>query len=195
MKKIKELAINFINKRNSFLEDTTIISSARKDYSSDEMKLYKRYVADKDLRRLIGFGITLRKINDLDKRDLFRGRVLGKFKTEGLHLVQFIENGLLSELIAFSSKENLEYEVNEVLNNIEKYVLFVQTTDDFNLIEEKIKIKIHSNNPYVFIISAMGPAINVLKNCEDKLKNLLKNYKLKKISDDECENFFFRLIP
>jgi hypothetical protein len=193
--KIKELVIKFINKGNSFLEDVTIISSARKDYSSDEMKLYKKYVLDKDLRKLIGFGITLRKITDLDKRFIFRNIILGKFKTNGLHTVQFVENGLLSELIAFSSKEDLGYELNEVLQNIEKYVLFVQTTDDFGLIQEKIKIKIHCNNPYIFIISATGSAIKILKNCEDKIKSLLNNYKLKKIIDDECENFFFRLIP
>ena len=192
--KIKELVINFRSKSTSFLDNPGIIKDVRKNYSSGEMKEYKKYVESKDLRRLISFGLTLRKITDTAKRTDFRNKIIAKHKTEGLHLVQFVENGLLNELIAFSNKDELVNEVNEVLKNIEKYVLFIQATDDCDLIIEKLKTKIHSSEPYIFIVSGMGPAVDLLKDCEKEIKVIMGDYKLKKISDDDTENLFFRKI-
>jgi hypothetical protein len=46
----------------------------------------------------------------------------------------------------------------------------------------------------VFIVSGIAAAAGTVRNCESKLKQLLINYELEKISGGEKENLFFKML-
>lgn len=80
----------------------------------------------------------------------------------------------------------------DVLNNIEKYILFVKNTDKERIIIQSSAQKISLYSPSIFIVSGISSAASLIRNCEVKLIELLREYELEKISSEEKENLFFK---
>lgn len=191
VKRLKEKKFGFIGEERT-------IEIAREQYKSGEAKFYHGYIHDKPLLFLVGMGLTLRKIEeDLPKRQNLRTKILRKFQLKGLHIAEFVQNGILNRYIAIllelvDSIKDLEIQIDEVLKNIDKHSLFVQGVDRIGeVIRKSINIT-DSHSPTIFVISGEGLSAELLQKDFKKIEDSLKRYSLERISTSRREILFFK---
>lgn len=199
---IKSLATKFKNKKLGFIQDSKTIEIVKQQYNSGELAVYKEYIKDKDTLFILKMGLTLRRLekekDDIRKRNL-RTKILQNYKVKGLHIAQFVENGLLNRYVGILiddivSLDKFKKDIREILDNIEKHVLFVKMDDSVRGVIQKTTSIIAAHSPTIFILSGISSAADTLKNCEEKLVELLNEYELEKISGGQKEILFFKCI-
>ena len=199
---IKDLAKKFKEREINFIEDKNTLEIAREQYNSGELQIYKHYIEDKTKLMILRMGLVLRKLQRLGERDRkqrLREDIMKKYEIKGLHIAQFVENGVLNRYIGIllddiSSIEKFKERINEIINNIEKYVLFVKSGDDERFILDFCLKTTTSNLSMIFIVSGMGSAVEIIKRVEMRLVALLRDYELEKMSKGDNENLFFKRI-
>jgi len=199
---IKDLAAKFKENKIRFIEDKETLELAREQYNSGELQIYKTYMEDKTKLMILRMGLVLRKLEnkgEKERKQRLREDIMKKYEIKGLHVAQFVENGILNRYIGIllddiSSIEKFKERINEIINNIEKYVIFVKQNDSERLILESCLRITTSNLSMIFIVSGMGSAAEIIKNIEERLKALLKDYELEKMSKGDKENLFFKRI-
>lgn len=199
---IKQLAKNFQENKLKFIKDKENIEIAKDQYNSGELQVYKAYIEDKRKLMIIRMGLVLRKLENRGERERklgLREDIMKKYDIKGLHIAQFVENGILNRYIGIllddiNSIEKFRERLNEIIDNIEKYVLFVKSVDDERTVLESCLRITTTNLSMIFIISGIGPAAETIKKIEEKLKELLKDYELEKMSKGDKENLFFKRI-
>jgi len=197
---IRNLANKFKEKEVSFINDKDTLQIAKEQYSSGELQIYKHYVDDKEMLMILRMGLVLRRLekeNQTERKQKLREDIMKKFEVKGLHVAQFVENGVLNRYIGIllddiSSIENFKKRINEVITNIEKYVIFVKSNDNERFILESSLRITTLNLSMIFIISGIGSAAELIKKIEQKLIALLKDYELEKMSKGDKENLFFK---
>ncbi len=199
---IKELAIKFKDKKLAFIQDEKTISRVKEQYRSGELSFYKEYIENKEMLFLLKMGLTLRSLerdNDGERKQNLRTKIFNNYQVKGLHIAQFVENGSLNRYIGILiddiiSLVNFKKDILNILENIEKHVLFVKTLDSETNIIQQATTAITLHFPMIFIISGIASAAISVKNCEEKLKELLPDYSIKRISEGEKETLFFKRI-
>ncbi len=199
---IKNLAKKFKEKGINFIEDKNTLEIAREQYNSGELQIYKHYIDDKNKLMILRMGLVLRKLERLGERERkqkLREDIMKKYEVKGLHIAKFVENGVLNRYIGIllddiSSIEKFKERINEIINNIEKYVLFVKSNDKERFILDFCLKTTTSNLSMIFIVSGMGSAGEIIRKIEGKLITLLKDYELEKMSKGNNENLFFKRI-
>ncbi len=198
--RVSSLVKKFKEKKLAFIKEPTTIEVVREQYRSGEGKFYQRYVKDKDLLFLIRMGLTMRKIEDDDERYTnLREKIHSKFKVEGLHIAEFVQNRLLNRYVGILIDEleslgKLGKEIEEVLKEIDKHVLFVKTFEKPSDVITKTLTIITSHSPRIFVVSGKGPATEIVNVCEKKLISALKNYEVEFIKERKTENLFFKKL-
>jgi len=199
---IKQLAVNFRNDKLKFIRDKENIKIAKEQYNSGELQIYKYYIEDKNKLMILRMGLVLRKLEKLGERERkqkLREDIMKKYEIKGLHIAQFVENGVLNRYIGIllddiSSIEKFKEKINEIIDNIEKYVLFVRKDATERFILDFCLRTTTSNLSMIFIVSGMGSAGEIIKRVEEKLIALLKDYEVEKMSKGQNENLFFKRI-
>lgn len=200
--KIKQLVSKFRDRKIAFIQDEKTIQRVKEQYKSGELAIYKEYIKDKEILFLLNMGLTLRSLEkekeDGRKRNL-RTKILSKFDVNGLHIAQFVENGILNRYMGIliddiSSIDKFKKDIMEVLESIEKYVLFVQAKDEQRNVVMRTITVVNSQHPKIFILSGISSAAEIVRNCETRLKEMLKDYELEKISSSQKENLFFKKV-
>jgi len=199
---IKSFAVKIKERKLAFIQDPETIELVKEQYRSGELAIYKIYIKDDNLLFLLKMGLTLRKLGESKeeiKRRNLRTRIFEKYNVRGLHISEFVENGILNRYIGILieniiSVEKFQKDITEVLNNIDKHVLFVRLSDKERDIMQRTISIVNSLSPMVFIVSGMFSAASTIRNCETKLVELLKDYHLEKMSSAEKENLFFKRI-
>lgn len=197
---IKKLANRFKEKEVRFIEDKNTLEIAKEQYNSGELQIYKHYIYDKDKLMVLRMGLVLRKLEKLGERERkqkLREDIMKKYEVKGLHVAQFVENGILNRYISIllddiSSIEKFKERINEIISNIEKYVLFVQVKDSERFVLDSCLRITTSNLSMIFIVSGRGSAIEIIKKIEIRLVAILKDYELEKMSKESSENLFFK---
>lgn len=191
VKKLKE-------RKLAFIEDRKTIDIVKELYNSGEIQFYQKYIQDKELLLIVRMGLALRKIEDYKERlQNLRDKIFRKYKVNGLHIAEFVQIGALNRYVGIlidelSSLKDLGKEIEEVLKNIEKHALFVKGTDENrNVITRSITIT-SSHSPSIFIIAGTKSASKVVENCVEKLKEVLTDYGIERISGSEKEILFFK---
>lgn len=198
IEKVKELASKFRDKKLAFIEEKGVIDIVREQYASGEAKFYEKYIRDAELLLLVRLGLTLRKIEkDKIKLGNLQQKILRKYEARGLHVSYLVQNGILNRYIGLliegiTSEQELKDKIYSVLNNIEKHTLFVQGQDKSERIIQKSLIIIASHSPSIFIVSGIGSASKIIRDCSEKLIELLKEYDVEKVSGGIKEILFFR---
>ena len=193
---IKDLVKRFKEKGINFIEDKNTLEIAREQYNSGELQIYKHYIKDKNKLMILRMGLVLRKLERLGERDRkqkLREDIMKKYEIKGLHIAQFVENGVLNRYIGIllddiSSIEKFKERINEIIENIEKYVLFVKSSDNERFILDFCLRTTTSNLSMIFIVSGMGSAGEIIKKIEEKIIVLLNDYELEKMSRGQNEN-------
>jgi hypothetical protein len=151
---------------------------------------------------LLKMGLALRKLEEYherERRNTLRTKIFNKYNVKGLHIAQFVENGILNRYIGIlidnmHSLDKFRKDIMNTLNNIEKHVLFVTMNDnERGILQTAISITT-SNLSSIFIISGISTVAEIIRKCELRLIELLKDYVLEKISSGEKENLFFKRI-
>lgn len=199
--KIGNLVKSFKERKLAFIKEPKTIEVVREQYRSGEAKFYQTYIKDKNLLLLVRIGLALRKLEkENEKRQNLRDKLFNKYKIEGLHIAELVENGVLNRYIGILiekviSINDLEKEIEDFLNHVEKHTLFIQWTTKKVEILKNATIKINSNSPHIFVISGVKSAGNVLKECINDLKYIFKEYEMERITGEKEILFFIRKIP
>jgi len=200
---IKQIAKNFQENKLKFISDKENIEIAKEQYNSGELQIYKAYIEDKAKLMVLRMGLVLRRLEnkgEKERKQRLREDIMKKYEIKGLHVAQFVENGILNRYIGIllddiGSIEKFKERINEIIDNIEKYVIFVKGTDNDRLVLETCLKITTTNLSMIFIVSGIGSAAQIVKNIEERLVELLKeNYELEKMSKGDKENLFFKRI-
>jgi len=200
-----EKVIKKLNERKiAFIQDEKTIEIAKEVHHSGELKFYEKYIRNKDLLFQVRMGLVLRKVeSDKERLHNLRDKIFHKFKEEGLHRAELVQNGILNRYLGIlldelPSIEELQKEIEDLLKNIEHYTVFVRSIDVPEKVMSAILSKIQSFSPPIFIVSGITPANNIIKECLEKhnLENELKkeDYLLERIETSEKIVLFFRKI-
>lgn len=199
---VKNLADGFKNRKFNFIENKDTLKLAREQYNSGELQVYKTYITDKNKLMLLRMGLLLRKLEvtgERDRKQSLRESIMKRYDIKGLHIAQFVENGILNRYIGIllddiSSIEKFKERLNEIIDNIQKYVLFVKSQDSERLVLDSCLRITTTNLSMIFIVSGMGQAAEAVKKVEVRLIELLKDYELEKMSKGDKENLFFKRV-
>lgn len=195
---IKSLAEKFRNREIAFIQDEETIRIVKEQYNSGELNFYKTYIEDKELLFLVKIGMTLRQLErNYDRKQNLRTKIYTKYEAKGLHIAQFVENGILNRYIGILidnliSIEDFKRKIKSILENIDGHVLFVKTDDRERLVIQTVKTKIFANSPTIFIVSGILSAAEIVRKCEIILTPLLNEYELEKMSSGQKENLFYK---
>ena len=98
---IKSLTLKFKDRKLAFIQDSETIQTVKEQYNSGELNFYKVYIRDKELLFLVKLGLTLRSLEKNDeKRQNLRNKIFKRYELFGLHIAQFVENGILNRYAA-----------------------------------------------------------------------------------------------
>jgi len=195
---IVKFANKLIDKKLAFIQDEKTIKLVKKQYNSGELKFYKIYIKDNELLFLIKMGLTLRKLeDDGDRLTNLQDKIFHKYEVKGLHVAQFVQNGILNRCIGIlideiTTLDEFKKNILKILQEIDKYVLFVKGTDDSRMIIQRSTMILTSHNSSIFIVSGIGLAAEIVRESEERLKTLLQEYELEKISSGKKEILFFK---
>lgn len=199
---IKKLASKFKDKKLAFIQDEKTIKRVKEQYRSGELSFYKVYIEDKEMLFILKMGLTLRSLekeNEEERKQNLRTRIFNKYNVKGLHIAQFVENGILNRYIGIliddiDSIDQFKKDIMNILENIEKHVLFVKKDDNEREVIKQIITIINSHLSMIFIVSGLSSAAKIVRNCEERLDELLVDYELEKMSGGEKEILFFKRI-
>ena len=196
--KIKELALKFKNNDISFLEDTEAFEEALNQLKTEEWKFYKRYIKDKYLRILIELGLTLRKFeNDDRKLKYLRDKIHERFDTKGLRIAQVIQNETLLKfsgtLLKINNVAGITHTIEDLLNNVDRDVVFIKETDEVENLYDELKTKIYANLPRILLLVSKGSANFKTLEVVRKLQPVLdtKDYKSETATDKDKHMVLF----
>lgn len=196
--KISSLVKGFKEKRLAFIKEKKTIEIAREQYNSGEAKFYERYVKDKELLFLLRMGLVLRKLEeDLERHENLRDKIFRKYTVQGLHIAEFVQNGMLNRYIGLLlenilSIDDIEKNIKEILWDIDKHAIFVESGSSKQEILKKAAIMISSHSPSIFVIAGMKYAAKIVNECAEQLKIILKDYDFERVSTTNKEVLFFR---
>ena len=196
--KIKELALKFKNNDISFLEDTEAFEEALNQLKTEEWKFYKRYIKDKYLRILIELGLTLRKFESDDRKlKYLRDKIHERFDTKGLRIAQVIQNETLLKfsgtLLKINNVAGITHTIEDLLNNVDRDVVFIKETDEVENLYDELKTKIYANLPRILLLISKGSANIIASSVVIKLQSVLdiKNYKSETAIENNKYMFLF----
>ena len=182
--KIKRLVAKFHDSDVAFVEDPETINFLKKQRKTSEWNLFKQYIEDTNLRILFQMGLTLRMLDKqakVTKLKALRDKIVNKYDTKGLHIAQFIQNGFFGKFLGnilerTSTPQKLKFEIENLLQNIERTVIFIKQTDDVEMKTEEIITKIQAHSPNLFIVCSGGRAKTKCGNITKKVMKRISGY-------------------
>ncbi|MGD0204691.1 MAG: hypothetical protein ABSC20_12415 [Candidatus Bathyarchaeia archaeon] len=168
--KIKEYVQKFRHKDLAFVQDVETIEEALKQRKTTECAIFKQNIEDENLRICFLLGLTLRGMeSDKEKCINLRNRILKTHGAYGLHVAQFVQNGIFAKFIGRYLEEALtpnqmKQEIENLFKNIELTNSFIQYVDDIGMEANKIVTRIQSHAPKTYVISGLG---SVKENCRE----------------------------
>lgn len=129
-------------------------------------------------------GLTSRELDKQKKTadlESLRAKILNKYDTNGLHIAQFIQNGFFGKFLGnilerASTPQKLKFEIETLLKNIDKTVVFIKQNDDVERKTQEIVTKIQANSPNTFIICSSGRASENCEKIKGKVMKRISGY-------------------
>jgi len=181
---IKSLIYKWENKELLFLGKKETIDLVKRERKTEEWALFDKYIKNKELRILVQMGLALRELEDNPKEiKRIQEIILSIYKGRGLHIAHFVQTGFLKNYIGhilskYLSNKALGEELENTLRNVEKYIVFIRSSDDVEKTMNILKNRIEVNLPNVLIIYSLKTAVEIAKKIKEKLKEKLEHYKI-----------------
>jgi hypothetical protein len=161
VEKVKQLAIKFQHRDVAFVEDLATIQFALKQRKTSEYAIFCENIADSKFRILFQLGLTLRGIEtELEKCQNLRNTIIKKYGKEGLHIAQFVQNGIFARyyskfLERGLTPEQLKEAIWTLFQHIDHTNSFVQANDNEEKTTDAIVSRINCYNPRTYSISGL----------------------------------------
>ena len=182
-----------------FNEFSLAIQQIRIERSSSEWKIYSLYVKTSSLRKLVNLGLQLRlNSNDKTKLDKLRGKILRKFKLDGLHVAEFVGSKILGKFILSNvdvnkSVDELTAQVEDILKNIERDVTFIHSETKPKNTTDKVVNKINVLAPALHILTSKGHVVGKCKTItKDIFEKIKEEYVIEEFSFENEYVVFFK---
>ena len=194
--KIKTWITKFRNRELAFVQDPETINLAKEQRKTSEWNLFKEYIDDPDLRILFQMGLTLRRLEKQNKQlESLRQKIKNKYDLKGLHIAQFIQNGFFGKYIGnilerASTPQELKFEIESLLENIEKTVVFIKQDDDEEKRTELIVTKILANSPKTFIVCSTKSAMGKCEEIKKRVMRRIADYDVELYKTDIKKIYF-----
>jgi len=199
---IKELVRKFNDRELLFIEDKETIDIVKNQRKKPELNFYRKYIKDHDLRLQVEMGFSLRQLgNEPDKLGDLKEKIVRRYGREGVYVAEFVQLGVFTKYASLllgdtQNEKELEDGLNEILKNIEKYVLFVKASDDEKRSSGVVVSRINSNIPRVFILFSKGSvANNKAKRILEFVKTQILGYGFQTYVEDAQQYFFILKSP
>lgn len=195
---VSELIERLKNKDLGFIGNKETIDIVKEQLKAGEWNISKKFIDDKELRLLFQMGLTLRKLEskgEAEQTQDLRDKIVQRFGTRGLHIAQFVQSGICGRYLGaimskISSVEDIKSNLNEILQNIDRYVAFIKQEHEPKRQAERIKTVIDAHNPSTFIIFSKSSANRISKRIIGILKKEIPEYCIEQISEKE-DNIYF----
>ncbi|MFH1751632.1 MAG: hypothetical protein ABH821_01690 [archaeon] len=199
--KIKSLVNKFMQGELAFIEDEETIQIVKSQRKKPEWKFYRQYVENPKLRMQIEMGFSLKQLQkDSSKLQNLRKKIVKKYTSKGLHVAELAQSGVISRYIAHllghtEDEDELREGIEEVLQDIDKYVIFVKSDDEIKDIEEKILNKINVLSPKAIIMfSCSSRVIDKASKVINKIKKKVSEYIFEtQVEESTCQRYDFIL--
>ena len=196
--KIKQFVQKLKDKKLAFIEERKTIEVVKELYNSGEATFYSKYLKDKELLLLVRMGLTLRKLeNDEEKLFNLRNKIHSKYGPKGLHIAQFVQNGISNRYFGLLiekmiSEEDVEKRMFNVLSNIEKHTLFVSSTTKVSDIIRKVTTIIDAHSPSMFVIAGLKSATKIVAESIPSIIPIMEEYESERFSSAGKEIVIFK---
>ena len=178
----------------SFIQDEETIDLVKKQKSTPENELYRKYIRDKDFRILMQMGLCLRRLEaEPEKNKRLRDKIAGagKYGQRGLHIAQVVQLGLFKRLVDLllgkvSSDLEMAEGISGMLNDIDKYVVFVKADEPISLTKNAVLQRINANLPNAVVFFSRGnDAIANANEIFNYIKDNIRGYEFEEQFDLE----------
>lgn len=148
----------FRNHEIVFIEDSETIDCVKKQRKGPEWKMLSEIIKDKKLRLLAQMGLALRELeNDQEKTQSLRNKIHHKYGRDGLHIAEAVQNNIISNFIGLESPNvgepiDLTKKVETLLNNIEKYIVFIGPDDKEEVLTRRVATRLDADVPDTLIL-------------------------------------------
>lgn len=198
--KVKLLVQQFRHRDIAFVQDVETIEVALEQRKMSEWDLFQKNILDGRLRILFQMGLTLRRVEHNRKQcSNLRDRIVKKYGVEGLHIAQFVQNGLFSKFIGSIlekpiTPEGLKSEIENLFENIERTNSFIQIEDNVEKEADKVVTRIQSFSPGTYIISGSKSAREKCEEVKDIVMRRISGYSLELYKTDIKEIYFLNKV-
>jgi hypothetical protein len=148
----------FRNHEIIFIEDPGTIDRVKRQRKSPEWKMLSEVIKDRKLRLLAQMGLTLRELeNDQEKTQSLRNKIHHKYGRDGLHIAEAVQNNIIINFIGLESPYigepvDLTNRVEKLLNDIEKYIVFIGPDDKEDFLVRRVSIRLDADVPDTLIL-------------------------------------------
>jgi len=155
---ISDLVAKLRNRSLAFIEDRETIELVREQRHSMEWQILSQYVTDRRLKIIAQLGLSLRKLeNDKEKVDRLRMKILKTYGKEGLHIAEAVQNEVLSTFLGVDmplvqSPADLTIQIEKLLNNVDKYIVFISPEDIVDRRAKEIETRLMADVPNTLIL-------------------------------------------
>ncbi|HNX47935.1 MAG TPA: hypothetical protein PLC39_05085 [Methanomassiliicoccales archaeon] len=172
----------FRNHEIVFVEDSDTIDRVKKQRKSPEWKILSDVLKDKKLRLLAQMGLALRELeNDQERTQSLRNKIHHRYGRDGLHIAEAVQNNIISNFIGLESPNigepvDLTIRVENLLNNIEKYIVFIGPEDKEEVLVRRVCIRLDADVPDTLILFGAYKAKRVAISVRGKIEKAFPSY-------------------
>jgi len=172
----------FRNHEIVFVEDSDTIDRVKKQRKSPEWKILSDVLKDKKLRLLAQMGLALRELeNDQERTQSLRNKIHHRYGRDGLHIAEAVQNNIISNFIGLESPNigepvDLTIRVENLLNNIEKYIVFIGPEDKEEVLVRRVRIRLDADVPDTLILFGAYKAKRVAISVRGKIEKAFPSY-------------------
>jgi hypothetical protein len=165
-----------------FIEDPGTIDRVKRQRKSPEWIMLSEVIKDRKLRLLAQMGLTLRELeNDQEKTQSLRNKIHHKYGRDGLHIAEAVQNNIISNFIGLESPYigepvDLTNRVEKLLNDIEKYIVFIGPEDKEDVLVRRVTIRLDADVPDTLILFGAYKAKRVAISVRGKIEKAFSSY-------------------
>ncbi len=198
---LAELVARIRDREIAFVQDPDTVDLVREERKSEEWAILKGHIHDPKLRILVQMGFVLRRMErDPSRRERLhdlRTKILRKFGAAGLRAAELVQREVFGSVFLKLVREakspvDLETSLEDLLNRVDAYTVFIQEKDGVKEVVKELNIRILARTAQVFIVFGYGQAKTKAKKVVDEvLKTLPRSYGAEK---HETEKDFYAFV-
>ncbi|MBS3060711.1 MAG: hypothetical protein J4432_04355 [DPANN group archaeon] len=184
-KDLKQYIERFKSGDLAFIENTETIKEIENNRKKPELKLLRRYIKSREYLLQIQIGYHLKELEENKKHKALNqllDKVYSNWGASGRRIAEISQRGILSRYLGLllqdaNDEKSLEEQINSLLDNLDKYFLFIKAEDKPKDLERKLINKLDANSPNTMIVFSRGKKpVSIAEKTIDSIKNKVLEY-------------------